>query len=270
MKLKTIPNFTFDEASHTYQLDGKLLTGTTTVLKCRSEAWLEFWRAKAMYNALLPQLERAKMSDQFRWEYMLDEAKNAGSAKSKEALESGKIAHTACESWIQQRIAGVKQPILAPITDEGASKAFEQFKAWEEAHTVQWLYSEIKLCSAIHSLAGTVDFIAMIDGVLTIGDFKTSNQISQNVCLQTASYQILVEENLEEGEAPKQRCVIRIPKNGDGFEYQVIQTDINFDKEIFLALRQVHRWEVYIQNNFTEGTNKYDTKIKLNKQNANE
>lgn len=265
LKLKTISNFEFDPKEHVYKLDGKLLTGVTTILKVRSQPWMEFWRSKAMYNALLPKLSEVQGIDIKRWEDVLAEAKNAGNVRSKEALESGKIAHDWIEKYIKIKIASEDNRFFleANTEDEKANSAITQFLKWEEEHHVVWLLSEEKMCSPTHMIGGTVDAVAVIDGVLTVLDFKTSNQVSEDVALQTAAYQILIEENLEEGSVPQQRAVLRIPKDASAFEYQIIQTDPKFDRETFLNLRQVHRWNTYIENNFTAGTNKYDKKTKL-------
>ena len=74
------------------------------------------------------------------------------------------------------------------------------------------------LASVINMFAGTVDAVAEVDDVLTVVDFKTSSQISDEYFLQTSAYWLLLDENLVEGEKrPEQRLILRIPKDGSEF-----------------------------------------------------
>jgi hypothetical protein len=256
MQFKAVAGFTFDEASHTYQLDGKYLTGVTTVLGIRAKGWMQFWRAKAMYTWLLPRLKEVQGVTQTAWDGLLIKAKGAGSIKSKEALVDGKIAHDWIEQYIKSKL-GTATVIPMPQSLKAAT-AVNQFLEWEKAHNVVWHASEVKLCATAGEFAGTVDAIATIDGIPTVLDFKTSDQLSEDVALQTAAYRFLVEVNLENKlEAPKQRAVLRIPKDGNEFDYQRIDTDYDFDIMVFFAMKKVHQWNVYIENNFTvEGKTK--------------
>ena len=265
LKLKNREGFVFDEGSHTYQLNGQLLTGVTTILNVRAKDFLKWWTVKLMFETLAPKLKEVQGITQEMWIQILGEAKQAHRTKTKEALNSGTVAHDAIEAYIKDRIAGIEQPITAEIKDEMAKASFAAFREWERANSVEWLASEIQLASVVNMVGGTVDAVARINGVLTVLDFKTSNQISEDVALQTAAYLILLEENLDDDtEKPQQRAVLRIPKDGGAFEYQRIDSDLAFDKKTFINLRECHRWNVYIKNNFTEG-GEYDRKIKLQK-----
>lgn len=258
MRFKKVKGFTFDEASHTYQLDGHLLTGVTTVLGVRNKEFLMWWTVKLMYETLLPKLGDVQGITKTKWEEILLEAKKAHTVRKKDALESGKIAHDVIEKYIKDKIQGFKTPMLVPIEDERAKASFEAFKAWEGANNVEWLASEVKLCDKETSIAGTVDAVANINGITTVLDFKTSNQISEDVALQTAAYEFLVHKNCDDPERKLQRAVLRIPKDGQDFEYQRIDTDYEFDLKTFLSMREVHRWNLYIKNRFTK-----DNKVKL-------
>lgn len=264
LKLQQNP-IVFDSVNHTYtnKNNGELFTGVTTILQVRGKEFLKWWTIKlgvkylGWYDKnevsekegmklLTEKLEKIKKFTPKQWFAILEEAKNAHTKSSKEALVSGHLAH----DWIEWYIKGKKKDMPK---DEKAVSAIKAFLDWESKYNVEWLASELVVSSMKNKYAGTCDFIAKINGVLTLGDFKTSNQISEDVALQTAGYWLALDEMLKEGEErPKQRAVLRIPKNGMDFEYQRIDTDLEFDKEVFLHLREVHRWNLYIKNKFTK------------------
>jgi len=263
LKIKKVP-ITFDEEKHAYTctLNNELFTGVTTILNVRSKEFLKWWTVKMAVKYLgwfdpkefnkkdgmeylSSKLEKIKKFTPEKWYEILTEAKNAHTKRSKEALVAGSIAH----DWIESYIKGEKKDTPK---DEKAASAIKAFLDWESQHKVEWLASELLVGSMIHKYAGTCDFVANIDGILTLGDFKTSNQISEDVALQTAGYWLALDEMLIKGaKRPEQRAVLRIPKDGKEFEYQRIDTDLEFDKEVFLHLREAHRWNIYIENNFT-------------------
>jgi genome maintenance exonuclease 1 len=232
-------NIEFQEDGHTYTMGGKLLTGVTTVLDVRAKDFLKWWTVKLMYQTLLPKLKEVQGISEEEWEKILLEAKKAHTVKSKEALVSGTIAH----DWIEKYIKGEKNDLPE---DEKARNAINEFLSWEKEHRVEWIASELVVASPEHQYAGTIDFIARIDGKLTLGDFKTSSQISEDYYLQTAAYQMALEPLIDE--PIEQRVILRIPKDGTEFEYQIVPTGVEFDKKTFLALREAHRWNVYIEN----------------------
>jgi len=262
LKLRKLENFVFDKENHTYQLADRLLVGVTTVLGVRAKDFLKWWTVKEMYNFLLPKLKDIQGISEKEWDKILLSGRKAWLDKSKKALVSGGIAHEWIEKYIKNRIVGRIAKEFLP-DDPKATASIKAFIDWEDKHNVEWLASELCLASVNELFAGTIDFVARINGVLTLGDFKTSNQTSEDVALQTAAYHILLDENLSEGESrPEQRVTIRIPKDGSHFDYQRIDTDLEFDKSTFLRLREIYRWNIYIDNNFKVGD---ENKIKLQK-----
>ena len=87
--------------------------------------------------------------------------------------------------------------------------------------------------------------LANVEKELCVIDFKTSNFLSEDVYLQTAGYWLLLDENLlDTEERPYQRIVLRLPKDGSGFEHRVVPTPLQFDTDTFLRLREIHRWNL--------------------------
>ena len=250
----------FESDGHTYKMGGLLLTGVTTILNVRAKGFLKWWTVKEMYNFLLDKQEQIKAATPEEYEALLLEGKLAHTIKSKEALVSGQIAHKWIEAYIKGRLrrqgrlgtGGAPVAPVAPVMpdDEKAAASIKAFLDWESKHKVEWLASELVLGSPKFQFAGTIDAVAMVDGVFTLVDFKTSNQISEECYLQTAAYWMLLDENMPEGaERPAQRLILRIPKDGKEFETQIVPTPLTFDCETFVCLRKVWRWNVNYETN---------------------
>lgn len=263
----------FDEALHQYtrKSDGFLLTGTTTILGVRGKDFLKYWSVKegvkhlgwfdkapaaltelgmseveALGKITSPILTKLRtMSIEDYWK-LLDEAKKAFLKKTKKATDKGTKAHDWCEVYIKNKIAGRdRMESLTEPKDEEVKSAVKAFLEWERANKVHWLSSELVAWNAEALCAGTIDFIAIVNGKFTLGDFKTSNQISEDAFLQTAAYQSYLELA---GIKPEQRLIVRIPKDSSGFEALVVPTPYEFDRDTFYRLREVHRWNQLIEN----------------------
>lgn len=198
-----------------------------------------------MYNFLLPRLAEVQGIDEKKWEDLLMEGKKAHLTKSKDALDIGHQVHDWIENYAKWKIKGAKPETKLP-EDEKVAHSIKSFLLWETKHEVEWLASELVVVSIKNSFAGTLDGLAKVDGKLTLIDFKTSSQISEDYYLQTGAYQIALEEM---GIVPEQRLILRIPKDGSPVEDHLVPTPLDFDKETFLHLREVYRWNLNYENN---------------------
>ena len=253
----------FDKNKHIYQRieDGYFLTGVTTILGVKSKEFLQFWAAKEAVKSLgwydLKEGDDEDKQNLFKryseivqmdvdsyWRE-LDNAKKAHTAKAREGQKKGKIVHEFCEQYIKNKIDPSMFPAPSiPLEDEMVANSIRLFLNWEESNKVEWLASEMMVWSPEHLFAGTIDWLAIVNNIFTLGDIKTNNQLSEDVILQTGGYNLCLREG---GINPEQRLVLRIPKSGDGFEAKVISTDLDFDCQSFLSLRNVHRWNLYLE-----------------------
>ena len=285
--LKPAPCDYFDKhpefGGHVYvaKKDGKLLPGVTTILKqwggekvnifCSSAAKkavmeLGYFDAERWENGKYFPIPKENLKAEFKQfnsifkkvkkmtgkEYFsfLKEAKGAFRRRSKEALESGTLAHDYIEHYISEK-PQPKELILKVNKDENAKNAIKAFSVWEKEHKVEWVASELVVGSEVHEFGGKLDAIAYVDNIPSLIDFKTSNQISADYFLQTAAYQIALEEM---GFVPLQRIILRIPKDGSDFDVVTMPNNLEngnrlaLDKSGFLALRQVQRVDSYYNN----------------------
>lgn len=228
---------------HTYTIGGKLVPGVTTILKVLNKPALVGWAAKMVWSELTGKFGTIVGMVEEEYEKFILEAKGASRRKSKEALSSGTIAHDWIEQYVKGKMIAEKELVPPMPSDEKATASIGAFLKWEEQNKVEWLASELILGSIKEQFCGTVDAVAVVNGKLSVIDFKTSSGIWDEYHLQTAGYYILLDENLAEGEPrPTQRIIIRLPKDGAGFEENVRVNNLKFDCDTFIHCREVERW----------------------------
>lgn len=253
----------YDDASHTYTLikNGKLVPGVTSIIDNLNKPFLMPWAAKETAEAVKKarkELLAAETAEAFG--LIVDDCKGAYRRKSKDALVSGSMAHDRCEQHIKAGM-GLEAPIEGILEDSKAQASFEAFLSWEKGNRVEWLASEIVVGSEVHEYGGKFDALAIVNGLPTLIDFKTSSQISKDYFIQLAGYEIALDEM---GLKVWQRLVLRIPKDGKDFEALVVPTPLDLDRETFLALRQIQRWQSYVNNKDNEVTDQMG-KVKVPK-----
>ena len=221
---------------YTHVVTGEMFTGVTSILSMKAQDWLKFWTTKENYNYMMSNWDVKKQYTEKEKEELLFKAKNAYNIKSKDALSKGKEAHNWVEDYLHE-----KNPALP--SDEKVLSCIKAFLEFEKQKKVEWLLSEFIVASEVNKYAGTLDAYAMVDGKKTLIDFKTSKGMSGDYFLQTAAYQLALEEM---GEKPDQRMIMRLPKDGGALDVMIVPSKLEFDKEIFLALRETYRWNLYM------------------------
>jgi len=71
--------------------------------------------------------------------------------------------------------------------------AFRSYLKWERQSSLQIASTEVRLVSEKHQFGGTMDAL-IVDGDLSICDFKTSKSVYESFLIQIAAYKILWEE----------------------------------------------------------------------------
>jgi hypothetical protein len=91
------------------------------------------------------------------------------------------------------------------------------------------------VCNLDLGIAGTLDAIAEVNGVVTLVDFKTNKAIyPQSMYSQTAAYMWCLEYQIEDlFQLPKERMILRLPKDGSKFEAHKILSPLEVDKKMF-------------------------------------
>lgn len=244
----------FKEGNHTYvhKETGEFYTGCTTI----SDAWdksffLGPWYAKEMAEAILavPYDQLITLDPAAFQKFILD-TKGAAKRKSEKAKVDGTAAHDSIEAYVNDKIAEAAELPPTPESPEAAN-AVNAFCVWAKGKNIQWLASEEVLSSDEYKIAGKLDALAIVDGVPSIVDFKTSGQLSASYILQCAGYDLMLREM---GFTVRQYVILRVPKDGTPAETLTISDpkDMRFAEETFLNQRAAHKFYVYAENKLKE------------------
>ncbi len=169
-----------------YQLDGKPLTGNTTICNVQAKPFLVDWAAKEAYLDA-----RGRTIEDI--DNIIKRKDYAHKGVAKRSTDKGSAAHEHVETFIKNYIAN-KTYITWTIEDEEVRTSVERFWKWAEENEVEFIGTEISVYSRTHWFAGSFDFICKIKGKILLGDFKTSKQIDDTYFAQGAGYIIAVEE----------------------------------------------------------------------------
>lgn len=240
-----------------YQLDGKPMTGVTTICGEHAKGWLTTWAAKEAYLD-----SRGRSSEEI--DDIIKRKSWAHLYRSDNAKDKGTLAHDLVENFVKNYIE-YKEYIPEEIEDEEISNSVNRFYTWAYDHKVEFVASEVSVYSREFWFAGSFDFICKIgDGANSktyLGDFKTSKQIDDTYFAQGAGYIIAVEETnkdikfdgviivrsilAKEGNTWYEKSSSGKAKKmtNEAFEV-VISTDLEREKAYFLSLLNIYRYRM--------------------------
>lgn len=229
--------YEFDEANHVHKLDGKPLTGVTTILGVIAKPMLIQWSA----NMAVEYIEKnsgKREKDEYDDEYyrvypnILAEAKVAHRRKKESAGEFGTNVHNAIEQWIKTKAVWVSQ-------NEMEQKAFNHFVKWAEDNKVKFYESEVHVHSRKLWVGGICDIVCEIDGKRYVADIKTSSGIYPEAFIQCSAYAKFLEEMAGVDKMFDGVLILNCNKKG-GFEHQ-FNYDIEGNWECFKAAVTLYR-----------------------------
>lgn len=202
-------NFTFNPKNHTYELDGKKMTGVTTVLGVIAKPALIQWAADMACNWLKENCSPDPHWGDGKWYQVsdehLEEARKAHARKKEDAGAKGTDVHAQVEELIKFWIAENEGWAMG-IGRNDYSKMVQPFIDWSITNNVRFLESEKKVYSREWWVAGTADFTCEIDGKRYVGDLKTMKKVwDRTPFFQTAAYRKMLQEM---GEPPYDGTII--------------------------------------------------------------
>lgn len=122
--------------------------------------------------------------------------------------------------------------------DQAANSLLSYYE-WEKGHTIKPLLIEEILISKEYGYGGTPDLVCILDGKLTLLDFKTGKGIYEEMHYQVGgAYRKLVEEA---GHKVEQVIILNIPRSEDeSFKVQYVN---NFENnwQIFFCCLQIYK-----------------------------
>ena len=222
----------FNHKSHRYQVDGRAVPSVTTILDVIGKPFLISWAVNEMARYILEQWTPFTSYDPVEISNIVEKGKNARLSKSKDATEVGRDAHEWIETYIQNKIRGTDS--YQPLPSNPSTRfSVEAFLQWERNHSIRYIHSERRVYSRKYNFSGTVDLLAVVDGVTSVIDFKTSKAIYPDYFLQGGAYaQALLEEGIIKSLDDVQVIIVRIPKDGGDVEV-AYHKDVPYLIEVF-------------------------------------
>lgn len=225
--------YVFNKEAHIHALDGKALTGVTTILSVIAKPALIQWSADetAKYLGWINQKydntvetylgfvkfwqENIKDKNADEFFNLLCEARVQHAKRKKDAGTIGTDAHAEIEIVIKDAIQNGMGWITTAIAKD---KLVSNFIQWAKDNHVKFLESEKHVYSRSNWYGGICDFVCEIEGKIWIGDIKTSSAVYPEHFFQTSAYQLALQEM---GDYPEieGHVIVNCKKNGE-FEVQ--------------------------------------------------
>jgi len=195
--------------------DGTKVSGVTTVIGSNvgwSKNQLVYWA----WNLGMQQIDYKKTSEK--------------------AMSAGTIAHEMIEKDLKNE-KQVRPSDVAPEIVDKAETAFLSWLEWKDRMKFTLEKSELSLVSEQYQFGGTIDFIPLIDGKLSIFDFKTGSGIYEDHLLQVSAYRELMRE--AGMETPGGIHILNLGKEDASFKHFFWQS-LPEAWEAFLAALKLH------------------------------
>lgn len=204
--------YKFNSKEHIHTLNDKPLIGTTSAIsEVLAKNGLTWWASSMAVGTLgwsNPKktnkeeriakvegaLEMIKALDKESYLQLLDKAYQAHNERKETAAEDGTDLHAEIEKYIKVCI-DLGTPVKVSDNEHWSEKA-KIFSEWAVKNVKQFVWSEMHCYSRTLWLGGISDFGYITnDDELFIGDIKSSKEAYFSQFIQTALYQIQIEEN---------------------------------------------------------------------------
>lgn len=238
--------FEFNAKTHTYTLDGKRMTGVTTVLGVIAKPALIGWAANQAVDYIKERIFEVDIDTLAN--KVLPEARKAHIKKRDKAADAGTDVHAIIEEWVKKSMKDL-------MTIPSDNKQVQHFMKWAVKNKVKFLESEKQVYSKTHFTAGTYDFKCEIDGKTYIGDIKTTSGIyDRTPFAQMAAYEMM-EKEMKPKTKIDGRIIVNLKKTGifDEDKDVYISEHYEDDLELFMSALSIYR----IQKNRFEPINNY-------------
>ena len=253
--------YKFDKENHVHTLNGKPLTGTSSVVGVLYKP-LSWWASgKAVEVLGWTNAKKTKREDRLAiasakfaqikvlsdadYLTLLDTAYKAHSTQLHKSAKNGTDLHAVLERFVKTEMGkeGIKK-----LTSEEI-QLIEPFIKWSKINVKKFIASEAHCYSKELWVGGITDAVAELnDGSVAVIDFKSSREAYPSQFLQTAGYAIQIEENglfSENGKFSKKldkpiSKLIIVPFGADKVIPE-IRTQINDYKEGFKCAVRLYR-----------------------------
>lgn len=155
-----------------------------------------------------------------------------------QATTIGTAAHAAIE-WRTRRLLG-KDAGPEPVISDAASLAVMAWEDWAKDVQFTPVMAERTIYCAECGYAGTLDWIAHVRGIVTLGDYKTSKAIYPESFLQNVAYRHAAAQC---GWPTAQGIVLRLPKTLEDPAFESMYVPETTSLTTFLHALALWRWQ---------------------------
>lgn len=119
-----------------------------------------------------------------------------------------------------------------------AENCFLSFLSWEKSHDIEPILIEQSFVSEQYRFGGKFDFYGKVDGIRTLGDFKTGKRIYDEAFYQLAGYDILLRERRHIAD---QFIAINVGRD-ENEKFEIVKKkSLAMQEEIFLAALKIYK-----------------------------
>lgn len=243
--LYTMSRYEFNKTRHLHTLDGKPLTGCTTVLSVVAKPALISWAANKAVDYILNNVVVRGPETTIVKTVALEEARKAHIRLKEKAGTWGTELHAWIEKYVMARILGSNETIIDPEEDGAMSFSKLHFTTWVNSNKVKFLESEKNIYSEKMWIGGICDIVCEIDGKIWIADVKTGSGIYPEHFWQMAGYDLCLTE-MGLYDTIEGYIVLNLKKDGTFEEKRSISKEEN--KEAFKACLTIYRIQEKLKN----------------------
>lgn len=231
---------------------GQAVVGTTTAIGKLAMPALPIWGfntgKEPMYKSITQAMRSTKtfiskmdVKDAVRWGFNIGQQRKNSSlyGKRDKAGEIGTVAH----EILRWRELGIKidNSNIGSHVWELAQKCVASHDQWFKSMKMETVLLEEAYVSEKYQYGGTLDKLAIINGELTLIDYKTGKDIYDTNFIQLAAYTNLA---LENGHEVKNAIAVNIPKTkGSNFNIKSVDANTLFEAgyfDWFIAARDAY------------------------------
>lgn len=229
----------YNDKRHSYEVieDGKATRVPSVTTICGiidKSAALTQWASNMAVNVMRGGILPDTPYPEVYLETLFNVAKFGHRAVKQEAADIGTQAHRWLESYFKH---GVKND---PPDHPQVCNCIHAALDWLDTHHVEPIEIEKRVYSRKHRFSGTLDKLALVDGVLSLIDWKSSKGMYPEYRLQTAAYVGAFEE--ECGKKVQTRYLIKLGKEDGEFEpHEYPRKFQKKDYQIFISALKLYK-----------------------------
>ena len=235
----------FNPSSHRYDVSDNgskfiQVPSVTTILNVLAKPALVSWGVKCACNYVEDNLRLLFAGESFSVEQIFKVVQDARTAHDRTRQEAADIG-TEAHDWLRDYWRAIirKTDIPALPEDPLVRNCTTAVQDWISQHKVVPISIEAPLYSRQYKICGRSDFIGLVDGELSVLDYKSSKFLYPEVALQMSPYAMMYYE--EGTEKPETRWGIRMDKlTGEFEDKRYPPATFEADWNTFLAVFKIY------------------------------